>query len=261
MIKKALIIIPVFFALILGFWLYGVKEKANSHQPFDFAHDYGPSATSYQPTATSTPTLTPTPTQFIPRSVLLDVPFAPQAPFGDWKDPRQQDACEEASTLLAMKWVKGEMLTYQEALETILEMAKYQTDKYGESRDTSAKDTLNRLIKGYFNYQNAEVIENIDKEDILKELTAGRVVITPMNGQALNNPHFTAPGPERHMVVIIGFDADTDEFITNDIGIKEGKGYRYPASVFMNAIRDYETGYHIPIKEIKKVMIVVEKPS
>lgn len=37
-------------------------------------------------------------------TILYDVPFAAQAPFGEWSDKRQQDGCEEVSALMAVKW-------------------------------------------------------------------------------------------------------------------------------------------------------------
>ena len=36
------------------------------------------------------------------------VPFLVQAPFGNWKEPDFQNACEEASMIMAMGWAEGE---------------------------------------------------------------------------------------------------------------------------------------------------------
>ncbi|MCU0679251.1 MAG: C39 family peptidase [Planctomycetes bacterium] len=191
--------------------------------------------------------------------ILLDVPFLSQAPFGDWQDQRQQDGCEEASVIMAMAWVRGTPLDKDGGLQEILALAKHQADVYGSYRDTSAADTESRIIRGYFNYQNSFVRENITFDDIKAELKKGRLIITPMNGQALGNPNFTAPGPERHMVVIKGYAPDKKEFITNDPGTRQGKSYRYEENLFYAAIRDYPTGDHEPIREIKKTMIVIEK--
>lgn len=215
------------------------------------------------PTPSPTQKLTPTP---IPietlrnKSVINDnVPFVLQAPLGEWNDPRQQDACEEASALMAVNWALGKTLgSPQEIKDEILQIADSQTATHGDSRDTSAKDTLQRIINGYFNYHNAKLVENVSADDIIRELHNGNLVITPMNGQTLNNPYFTQPGPERHMVLIIGYDANTNEFITNDPGIGVGKNYRYPVGVFENSIRDYATGYHLPIPGGKN-MIVIRK--
>ena len=39
--------------------------------------------------------------------VIYDVPFTSQAPFADWKDPRQQEGCEEASILMVSRFLKS----------------------------------------------------------------------------------------------------------------------------------------------------------
>ncbi len=138
-------------------------------------------------------------------------------------------------------------------------MAEYQKKNYGEYRDTSAEDTVARITKGYFAYSQAEVRRGITINDIINELGKGNLVITPMDGQRLKNPHYTPPGPERHMLVIRGYDSKTKEFITNDPGTRLGEKYRYKEEVLYNAIRDYLTGYHLPIGKEEKVMIVVKK--
>ncbi len=199
------------------------------------------------------------PTEQIPKLVLISVPFSPQAPFAQWKDPREQDGCEEAAAMIAMHWVENKPLSQKESKAEILTVSHFQSDTYGLFVDTSAKDTLARIITGYYHYPKAFLIENVSLEQIIAELDRGNILITPMNGRALKNPHFTQPGPERHMVVIRGYDPMTKEIITNDPGIAQGENYRYPEDIFYNAIRDYPTGDHVPITEIKKVAIVVSR--
>jgi hypothetical protein len=193
------------------------------------------------------------------RKVLLDVPFTSQAPFGDWNDQRQQDGCEEASALMAMKWVRGEGLTKDEALKAITGTSDFLQKKYGEYRDIAPADMIEWIFNDYYGYKKAYLVEDITPGDIIAELNQGRLVLTPMNGQIMHNPNFRAPGPPRHMIVIRGYDPATEEFITNDPGTRNGEGYRYDAQVLFEAIRDYPTGYHETIFEIKKTMIVVEK--
>ncbi len=41
------------------------------------------------------------------KDVLLDIPFTPQAPFGEWSNPIYQDGCEEAVRLIAVRWARG----------------------------------------------------------------------------------------------------------------------------------------------------------
>jgi hypothetical protein len=190
--------------------------------------------------------------------IIKNVPFTSQAPFAEWNDPRQQDGCEEAASLMAVSWARGESFTPEEAKSVIIAAAEYEKEQYGEFRDTSAHDTAERIIKGYFEYNNYQVKQIKEAEEIIRELAAGNILITPMDGRALNNPYYTPPGPERHMLVIIGYDPNTKEFITNDNGTRHGESYRYNQAVFFSAIRDYSSGYHIPIKEIRKIMIVIK---
>jgi len=204
------------------------------------------------PEATPTPTPTPVQTQ-----LLQQVPFTSQAPLAQWNDPVFQDGCEEASLLMAMHWVNRTAIGGPAAATAAIQaMSDFELAEYGEFRDRSAADTA-QLMRDYFGHQNVAVRRVTTADDIKAELAAGMVVITPMDGRALGNPNFTAPGPERHMLVVIGYDPATDTFITNDPGTRQGAGYRYNADVFLAAIRDYPTGYHEPITRIDKQMIVI----
>ena len=195
----------------------------------------------------------------VARSILQVVPFTSQAPLGNWADQRQQDGCEEASVLMAVKWARGESLTTDEALREILGASDYIEEKYGEYRDISVTDTLNWIMKDYFNYNKAVVKEDITLQQLIDELQKGNVIVAPMNGQTLHNPNFTPPGPPNHMLVIIGYDADRKVFITNDPGTRLGKSYEYPLEVIYDAIRVYPTGYHKLIERIEKDVIIVSK--
>ena len=192
--------------------------------------------------------------------VNISVPFVSQASTGNWDDPRQQDGCEEAASYMAYLWATGQdkpSATEQE--KKIIEISDWEEKTYGGYHDTSAKDTAERILKGYFKYTNFEVKYDIDADDIRAALSQGNIVIAPADGQAIQNPYFTSPGPERHFLLIRGYDLAKDEFITNDNGTKRGEAYRYKTSQLMNALRDYPTGYHEPITENKKAIIIIKK--
>lgn len=191
------------------------------------------------------------------QQILHNVPFAAQAPFGEWSDPRQQDGCEEAASLMAVSWARGETITPAHAKAEILAISAYEQATYGTYHDSSAADTLSHIIKGYFGYENARLETDITKRALIDELYAGNVVIVPTDGRALQNPNFTNGGPDRHMLVVIGYDPTEGVFITNDNGTRQGAGWRYDEDLFFGAIRDYATGEHEPIVGRSKVMIVV----
>ncbi len=194
------------------------------------------------------------------KKILLEnVPFTSQAPFAGWVDQRQQDGCEESSSLMAVRWALDQGLTQSEALREITGISDWLLKKYGEYRDISARDTIDWIFKDYFQYQKAYLVREIAINDIIETLAEGRLVITPMNGQIMHNPNYRSPGPSRHMIVIRGYDPATKEFITNDPGTRKGELYRYNVDVLYEAIRDYPTGYHEIIAQIEKNMIVVER--
>ncbi len=195
-----------------------------------------------------------------PTQVHHSVPFSPQAPLGNWSDPRQQDGCEEMSVLMAVHWREGTALPYWQAEQELLALADWQTETYGKNKDTSAEDTKKRLLEEYFGIEDTYIIEATDVETITEELYAGHLVLAPMQGQRLENPFFTAPGPETHMIVISGYDPDTKEFITHDPGTKRGKDFRYQEDIILDAIWNYPTNGK-EASSLEKAVIVVPKPS
>ena len=175
--------------------------------------------------------------------IIHDVPFTSQAPLANWDDKRQQDGCEEASVLMAVKWGRQENLNTQEALQEILAASDYILEKYGEYRDTDLEAVLNWLIKDYFQYEKAEIKKNVTINDLIAELKNNRIIIMPANGQVLKNPNFTAPGPLNHMLLIRGYNPIKKVFITNDPGTRKGNLYEYDENILYNALRTYPTGY------------------
>ena len=114
-------------------------------------------------------------------------------------------------------------------------------------------------MKEYFNFNDAHIVRDVSVDDIIAELEKGNIMIVPVNGQVLKNNHYTPPGPLRHMLVLIGYDYDTKEFITNDPGTRFGGSYRYSEENFFESIDDYQTGKHLPRLVHSKNVIVVER--
>jgi hypothetical protein len=198
----------------------------------------------------------------ISKKIEQQVPFIVQAPFGNWSDPNFQNACEEASIVMVMGWINGEKnISAPEAQERILEIIDFESQTFGYSIDTDASD-IERIFREYFKHTNVQARENITLEDIQAELQKGRVVIAPAFGQALNNPNFTQPGPIVHMLLIIGYDPLTKQFITNDPGTKNGASYEYAENVLFAAIWAYPSGPTnppLPTGKMMKALISVGK--
>lgn len=194
-----------------------------------------------------------------PKVLISSVPFTSQAPLGEWTDSRQQDGCEEASILIAGSWAtQVEIGNADEALQKIIRLSELSEEMFGSFHDSSASDTL-KLYQKYWELQTGTVVYDIELEDIKKVLAKGQLVIVPADGRLLNNPNFTNGGPDRHMLVIIGYDDKSGYFVTNEPGTRKGKNYRYTYEVMMNAINDYPTGNHLPITTTQKAMIVIPR--
>nr|ALV85551.1 peptidase C39-like family protein [uncultured bacterium pA1] len=193
-----------------------------------------------------------------PKSVANDVAFASQAPLGNWSDRREQEGCEEASAYMAVKWARRETFSLAEAERFIQDVSDWEKATYGHYEDTSAQDTADRIIKGYLKYGAVETKQEIGVDDVYRALAEGGVVVLPVNGRLLPNPYFTSPGPIRHMILVIGYDAATDQFIVNESGTRHGAGFRYARTDLASALMDYPTGYHETIVPGKTAMVVVK---
>ncbi|TSC56103.1 MAG: Uncharacterized protein G01um101418_470 [Parcubacteria group bacterium Gr01-1014_18] len=193
------------------------------------------------------------------KMILHSVPFAVQAPFGLWSEPVFQSGCEEASIMMAMAWASGKgKITPEESQRDIWNMSEFEKKNYGFYLDSSTQDTV-MWAKAYFDYQEIYWMGGVSIQDIIDELYKGNLVATALNGQILDNPYYNPPGPLEHMLVIIGYDPERDEFITNDPGTKRGANFRYQSDVLFRAIQDYPSGHEEPITKIEKNIIVVKK--
>jgi len=168
---------------------------------------------------------------------LFGCAFLCQAPFANWTQP-WQDGCEEAALIMAVSYVRDDQIIRASGNQKILDLVAFQKQKYGGHYDLSMKQ-LGRLLRDYYKFTNFEVRYDITINDIKVELAKGNIVIAPMAGRLLKNPYYTLPGPLYHYLLFKGYDDRTEKFITNDMGTKRGRNYRYKYNVAYNAIRDW----------------------
>jgi hypothetical protein len=198
-----------------------------------------------------------TPKKLVAQNFANKVQFVYQITGSSWSNPIFADACEESTVLMAAGWYKGINFSASEIHDKILSMAEYEQEKFGYYQDTSVADTA--LILNQTQGVPATVSYGIGIEAIKKALARNSIVIVPINGQFLNNPGYTYPGPPRHMIVVFGYDPETDQFIVNDPGTRIGQGQSFKASTLQNALQDYSTGNHIHVSVIQTAMIEINK--
>lgn len=180
---------------------------------------------------------TQTVTVEIPSRLTHDVAFAAQAPFGNWNLP-YKEACEEASLIMVDHYFSNTPLNNDIMDKEILDIVDWQKEKFGYYEDTNTTEML-IMAQEYFGL-NAHIVYNPTINQLKKELADGNLIIVPAAGQQLPNPHFRAPGPPYHVLVLTGYDSD--EFISNDPGTRHGEDFKYKYDDLMRAIHDYNGG-------------------
>ena len=195
----------------------------------------------------------------VPAQVNWPVSFASQAPLSNW-DALHEEACEEASMIMAARYFQSFALDKNIMEEAILSLVAWEEEN-GYGIDLSAAQTV-EILNNYFGVK-ARIISDVNIDRIKYELAKGNLVIIPAAGRDLHNPNYTAPGPLYHMLLIRGYN--NREFITNDPGTRKGDGYRYDYATIINAIHDWnpdsdkDSMTEEQMRQGKKVIVIVEK--
>lgn len=187
----------------------------------------------------------------IPESINLAIPFTSQAPHANWDLP-YQEACEEASMLMAARFLQGRTISgADDADKAILELVDHGITVMGYPIDMTAEQTANDIENFY--ELDTELIYDFTWDDVKLALAQGYPVIMPAAGRELGNPNFTSPGPIYHMLVIKGYTPSV--VITNDPGTRKGADYQYSYDTLFKAAHDWNGGN---VAEGKKVIIIVK---
>lgn len=181
-------------------------------------------------------------------SILLPVPFTPQAPTGNWDKIHNED-CEEASVIMAAVYfgvlspsspIEGRMPNGQERLskldpvfveQQLTKLTDWEMASFGYNLDINSEEVV-KMITANYSLQT-KIIKDFTEETIKKELAQNHLVLLPANGRLLGNPNYKQPGPKYHMLVLRGYT--TSSIITNDPGTKNGQNYPYSFDTLYNA--------------------------
>lgn len=197
----------------------------------------------------------------IPSEVNLDVLFYSQAPFGNWGMP-YQEACEEASLLLAYYYVTGKTVDINQFEKDLLAMVEWEKNYFGQYEHTTIEET-GEMAEKHLDLKSYKILENPSVEDLKKELAQGHPIVAPFGGRYLGNPYYTGAGPVYHMLVIRGYDEK--HFITNDVGTRRGENFIYTYETLMSALHDYhpssETDPAGILQGAKKVLVLTPAQS
>ncbi|MFA6427348.1 MAG: C39 family peptidase [Candidatus Magasanikbacteria bacterium] len=184
--------------------------------------------------------------QPVEKVVRLEVPFATQIPDGKWVRP-YSEACEESSIVMIDAYYEGRrgVIGHRTSKERMQPYFDYQDERYGDNDDSNAWRTGD-MVHSLARYFKAEVVEYPALRDIQAELRAGRPVMTFHHGYSLQNKRipFSNTPESFHVIVLVGYDENSRQFIVHEPGMRRGSFYRYDYDVIMKSMADYnhETG-------------------
>ncbi len=174
-----------------------------------------------------------------PKEKNLDVPFVSQAPEGNWFEP-WLNACEETSIFMIDAYYTGEEeISTEEAKENIREIFTLKTQEIDSSLDESMQ-TVKELIDLLDLSWTAEVVENPTADQLIQEIANNRPVIVPIYAPKLYGTNDSVAGPDYHVVVLVGYNDETSEFILNDPAHASDTEPRFSYEVLMEAIHDLD---------------------
>lgn len=183
---------------------------------------------------------------------LLDVPFAPQAPFGVW-DPLHEEACEEMSLVMVHFFRAGRPLSLDDADAAVRQVVDWERERRFADDVTVAQ--VGEAASALYGYR-ARILTDVTADTLRREIALGNPVIVPAVGRSLGNPYFNGTAPFYHMLVVVGYEEGG--FITNDPGTKRGARYWYATDVLMNALHDW-TGNIDTVASGAKNALVIER--
>jgi len=177
--------------------------------------------------------------------IVLPVPYTSEIPTGSWTKP-WNNACEEASIIMVDSFYSGDTeISKTTAINKMTPLFKIENKIFGSNADTDATRTA-KLANEYLNF-TATIKNKPTIEEIKNQLRNNHPVITLHYAKNLKNPNhrWRVGGSYYHMMVLIGFDDNTEEFITNDSGdSKTGGGYRYSYLDIMKSLHDFNHQTH-----------------
>ena len=173
--------------------------------------------------------------------VNLEVPFISEAPEKIWSGP-WLNACEEASIAMVDNFYIGKnKVTPKDAAILMNKLFAWQNKIYKSNANSNATRTVEMVLKNNLSFKT-RIVRDPTLDQIKNELRANRPVISLHYGLDLKNPDlvFRRGGSAYHMLVIKGFDENTQEFIVQDNGShKNGIDFRYKYDILMSSLCDY----------------------
>lgn len=187
----------------------------------------------------------------VPGEMKLDVMFSTQAPLKDWGMP-YQEACEEASLIMAYYYFAEKYLDRPIMNDEILDLVAWEEERFGYYKDTTLAET--QMVADEYFSLDTEMTTNVTEENIKYQLNQGNLLVLPFAGKMLENKYFSGDGPLFHMLLVKGYDHKN--FITNDPGLLTlGENFEYSYKNLLESVHDWNGG---EVNSGRRVMLIVK---
>jgi hypothetical protein len=142
--------------------------------------------------------------------------------------------------MIEQYYLGKKIITKKEAKNLMTPLFAWEDKQFGSNKDSNSERTL-RIINEYSSF-TATAKMHPSLNDIKQELNLNHPVISLHYGFDLNNPllHFRATGSSYHMMVIVGYDDEKQEFLVNDSGHQGGLDSRYSYDTILNTLHDFD---------------------
>lgn len=189
----------------------------------------------------------------LPPSVYIYTPYYSQAPDNNRKLPWSM-LCSEANLVLAAYAVQDKELSKQQFKEEMLAMIPIQEKSFGTYFSIPMRDLKGLYDTMYPQAGNARILENPSIDDMKSELAKGNLIIAPTAGKLLHNRFFVNGWPVFHTILIVWYDEKY--FYVNEVGMSNGKNFKYTHDTVMYAMHDFVKG---DVTQWAKLVMVIEK--
>jgi hypothetical protein len=165
---------------------------------------------------------------FVVASSILDVPFLPQVPPGNWSDTRN---CGQSSYLMVQSFYKNNPVSESD-IKSVDDWLKseFNDDIRNYSGNYTNISKLIKIARQFGGFEDFSILSGTQNIDLLKNhISEGNPVIVAVYTNMFLKGNMDVP----HFMVLTGVD---DEFVyVNDPGKSKGKNNQYNIADFLNA--------------------------
>lgn len=191
-----------------------------------------PVQTTTVPKQTDKPKETAT---ILPQEKIIECQFYPQAPRANWVQP-YEDYCEEATVIIWVNCMNEQTVDLKTFEWELSDIDHYFTTNFWKSHDQNIDQMAQAIAEQYT--WITQIVEEPTFDDLKQAVAKWYVIIVPLDGRQLKNPHYRNWGPDYHALLVVGYK--WDKVVTHDVGTSHWAYYEYDKDVFFNAIHDLD---------------------